>query len=55
MNKIRYLKPNGSEITINDTEANREYAACSGWEEVKTKPKPKKKKKDSEPQLDKLI
>jgi len=54
MNKIRYLKPSGKEMEVNDTEAVRELAVINGWKEVKPK-KPKKVKVDSPTQLDKLI
>lgn len=54
MKTIKYIKPSGVELQVNDNEHNREYASKNGWEEVKPKPKDKPKK-DSEQQLDKLI
>lgn len=35
------MRPSGSEIEVNDTEANREYAHINDW--VLVEPKPKKK------------
>lgn len=32
--KITYTKPNGTEITVNKTEANRDYAKKLGWKET---------------------
>ena len=56
--KIRYKKPSGVVMLINDTETNREYAKVNRWEEIiiEEEKKPAKKKKvDKVKQLDKLI
>ena len=54
--KIRYKKPTGVVMLINDTEPNREYAKINRWVEIIIEEKPAKKKKvDKVKQLDKLI
>ena len=43
--KITYTKPNGNELEVNNTEANREYAKRNGWKEtnrIKVKAEPEK-------------
>ena len=54
MKTIKYVKPSGKEIEVNDDEYTRHYAITNGWEKVKPKPK-QKPKEDKEQQLDKLI
>ncbi len=40
---IKWIRPSGSIIETNDTDASIEYAAKNGWE-FADKPKPEKKK-----------
>lgn len=54
MRTVKYIKPSGKEMEVNDMEAVHDYAARNGWERVKPKPK-QKPKSNSEPKLDKLI
>ena len=53
--KIRYMKPTGVELLVNDTEINREYAKVNRWEEIIEEKPAKKKKVDKVKQLDKPI
>jgi len=43
-----YVKPNGTEIELNDTDASVNYASEHGWEPKDSKPK-QPKPKDSKP------
>ena len=52
MKKVKYTKPTGVDLVVNDNEINREYAKVHGWVEVKEK---RQKKKEQVKQLDKLI
>lgn len=42
--KQRYIKPNGTEITVNDTEDNRALASSLGWK----KPPGRKRKAEND-------
>lgn len=39
MNKIKWVRPSGSEIETNDTEATVAYAEASGWTRAEDKPR----------------
>lgn len=43
MKTIKYIKPSGKEIEVNDDEHTRHYAAINGWKKTKGKPGPKPK------------
>lgn len=52
MKKVKYIKPSGVEIDVNDNDATKEYAKLNGWK------KPRlviKDQSDKEKLLDKLI
>ena len=40
MKKIKYTKPTGVELEVNDTEDNRAYAKKNGWKETNRIKKP---------------
>ena len=50
MATVKYIKPSGKEIEVNDDKFTQAYAAKNGWKQVKAG---KPKKNDSEAKLDK--
>lgn len=55
MKTVKYTKPSGMDIEVNDTEANREYAKLNGWKKENKSKSSAKKEEDGPKQLDKLI
>lgn len=56
MSKVKYTKPNGTEIEINATEEAKAYVKSLGWKEtnrLKKQEEPKEEPK-KEQQLDKI-
>lgn len=53
MSQVTYIKPSGTELTVNNTEETKKYARINGWTK-KQKPKPKVNN-DKPRQLDKLL